>query len=250
VSTGRDRGLALLLNGVTDPIAPTISISSPLDGASITQGTAATLAFTCNDDQTVVSCTATDRGVAIANGAALPTANGDVGPHTVTVTARDAAGNVTVKSITYNVVASATGGPSGSVSPTLSLSLGTPTASLGSFIPGVAGVYSSTIAATVTSTAGDAALTVADPSSTATGHLVNGSFVMPQALQVRATNAANPSTVFAPLGTGPLALLSYSGPVSNDAVTFGFRQNVAATDALRTGAYGKTLTFTLATSNP
>jgi hypothetical protein len=250
VGTGRDRGLALLLNGVTDPIAPTISITSPADGASITQGTAGTLAFSCADDQTVVSCTATDRGTPIANGAALPTANGDVGPHTITVTARDAAGNVTVKSITYNVVASATGTPSGSVPATLSLSLGTPTASLGSFIPGVAGVYSSSIAATVISTAGDAALSVADPSSNATGHLVNGTFVMPQALQVRATNAANPSTAFAPLGTGPLALLSYTGPVSNDAVTFGFRQNVAANDALRTGPYSKALTFTLSTNQP
>jgi hypothetical protein len=250
VTTGRDRGLALLLNGVVDAIKPTISITSPVDGASITQGTAATLAFSCDDDQTVVSCTATDRGTPIANGAALPTATGDVGPHTVVVTARDAAGNVTVKSITYNVVASATGSPSGTVPATLSLSLGTPTASLGSFIPGVVGVYSSTIAATVISTAGEAALSVADPSSTATGHLVNGSFVMPQALQVRATNTANPSTVFAPLGTGPLTLLSYTGPVSNDMVTFGFRQNVAANDALRTGPYSKALTFTLSTNTP
>ena len=71
------------------------------------------------------------------------------------------------------------------------------------------------------STAGDAALSVADPSTTATGHLVNGAFSLPQALQVRATNAANPNTVFAPLGTGPLTLLTYSGPVSNDAVTVG-----------------------------
>ncbi len=74
VGTGRDRGLALLLNGVTDPIAPTISITSPARRREIPQGTAVTLAFSCDDDQTVVSCTATDRGVAIANGAALPTA--------------------------------------------------------------------------------------------------------------------------------------------------------------------------------
>ena len=96
----------------------------------------------------------------------------------------------------------------GTVPATLSLSLGTPTASLGSFIPGVAGEYSSRSPANVISTAGDAALSVADPSSNATGHLVNGTFSLPQALQVRATNAANPSTVFAPLGTGPLALLT------------------------------------------
>ncbi|HEY6892387.1 MAG TPA: hypothetical protein VI300_31570 [Solirubrobacter sp.] len=138
----------------------------------------------------------------------------------------------------------------GTVPATLSLSLGTPSANLGAFIPGVAGVYTSTIAANVISTAGDAAVSVADPSANATGHLVNGAFSMPQALQVRATNAANPSTVFAPLGTGPLALLAYPGPVSNDALTFGFRQNVAANDALRTGAYSKTLTFTLSTTTP
>ena len=35
-----------------------------------------------------------------------------------------------------------------------------------------------------------------------------------------------------------------------DTVTFGFRQNVAANDALRTGAYSKALTFTLSTNEP
>jgi hypothetical protein len=138
----------------------------------------------------------------------------------------------------------------GTVPATLSLSLGTPTVSLGSFIPGVAGVYSSSMPANVISTAGDASLSVADPSSNATGRLVNGTFSLPQALQVRATNAANPATVFASLGTGPLALLSYAGPVSNDAVTVGFRQNIAANDPLRTGTYSKTLTFTLSTTTP
>ena len=100
------------------------------------------------------------------------------------------------------------------------------------------------------STAGDAALSVADPSSFATGHLVNGTFSLPQALQVRATNTANPNTVFAPLGTGPLGLLTWTGPASNDAVTIGFRQVIAANDALRTGTYSKTLTFTLSTTTP
>jgi hypothetical protein len=138
----------------------------------------------------------------------------------------------------------------GTVPATLSLSLGTASASFGSFVPGVAGAYNSTIGANVVSTAGDASLSVSDPSSTATGHLVNGTFSLPQALQVRAVNTANPNTAFAALGTGPLALLSYAGPVSNDAVTLGFRQNVAANDALRTGTYSKTLTFTLSTTTP
>ena len=43
---------------------------------------------------------------------------------------------------------------------------------------------------------------------------------------------------------------TYSGPVSNDLVTVLFTQPVAATDALRTGAYAKTLTYTLSTTNP
>ena len=58
---------------------------------------------------------------------------------------------------------------------------------------------------------------------------------------------------FASLSTtagSPLALLSYTGPVSNDAVTLGFRQHIGPTQPLRTGTYGKTLTFTLSTTNP
>jgi hypothetical protein len=38
--------------------------------------------------------------------------------------------------------------------------------------------------------------------------------------------------------------------VSNDSVGVTFTQPIAATDALRTGAYAKTLTFTLSTTSP
>ena len=41
-----------------------------------------------------------------------------------------------------------------------------------------------------------------------------------------------------------------SAPVSNDPVTIGLRQSIAATDALRSGTYAKTLTFTLSTTAP
>src|SRR4051794_38823155 len=126
VATGRDRGQALLLNGVVDPIAPTISIATPLDGAKIPVGTAVNAAFSCHDESTLGSCTATDRGVAIANGAKLPTAGTDVGPHLFTVTAKDAAGNTTIKSVTYNVVITQTSVPSGTVPATLVLTLGSP----------------------------------------------------------------------------------------------------------------------------
>ena len=38
--------------------------------------------------------------------------------------------------------------------------------------------------------------------------------------------------------------------MSNDDVTIGFKQPIKANDALRTGSYAKTLTFTLSTTNP
>ena len=56
------------------------------------------------------------------------------------------------------------------------------------------------------STAGDAALTVSDPSSNAPGRLVNGAFSLPQPLQV--AGSALPATV-----------KTYAAPVSNDVVT-------------------------------
>ncbi len=104
----------------------------------------------------------------------------------------------------------------------------------------------------MTSTAGDATLSVADPSSDNTGHLVNGTFALPQPLQARARNAANTGTAYNNVGSSasPLNLLTYAGPTSNDAVSLDFSQQVNATDALRTGTYSKTLTFTLSTTTP
>ena len=99
--------------------------------------------------------------------------------------------------------------------------------SLGTFVPGVAATYTATGSATVTSTAGDATLTVSDP-----GRLMNGTFSLPQPLQV----AFSKST--------------WAAPVSNDPVTITFTQPIGANDALRTGSYSKTLTFTLSTTNP
>ena len=151
--------------------------------------------------------------------------------------------------VTYT--GTADGGVGGSVPATLSLTLGTP-ASFGPFTPGVAKLYSASGTATVTSTAGDALLSVADPSSNATGHLVNGAFSLPSPLTARARNAANQGTAYNNVGSSasPLNLLTWSGPVSNDAVTLDFQQQINANDALRTGAYSKTLTFTLSTTTP
>jgi len=139
----------------------------------------------------------------------------------------------------------------GTVPATLSLSIGAP-ASFGAFVPGVGKTYTAQTTATVTSTAGDALLSVADPSSVGTGHLVNGTFILPEPLQARARNAANTGTAFNNVGSSasPLNLLTWSGPVSNDALTLEFSQLIKSTDPLRTGNYGKTLTFTLSTTQP
>ena len=141
---------------------------------------------------------------------------------------------------------SVSGGVTGTVPATLALSLGAST-SFGAFAPGATADYFASAAGAVTSTAGDATLAVTDPSTTATGHLVNGAFVMPQALQVSASSFAAGGGAYAPV---PTEVLRYSGPASNDQVTVRFKQPVAASDALRTGTYTKTLTFTLSTSHP
>jgi hypothetical protein len=141
------------------------------------------------------------------------------------------------------VIVAPTSEVTGTVAPTLALTLGA-SANLGQFQLAVAADYTATLPATVTSTAGDTTLTVRDPSAVATGHLVNGTFVMTQPLQVRAGNAA-----FAPVET-PITLLTWTGPVSNEAVPVSFKQSIGVNDPLRSGNYAKTLEFTLSTTNP
>jgi hypothetical protein len=114
----------------------------------------------------------------------------------------------------------------GSVPATLALTLGAP-ASFGACTPGIAKEYTAGTTATVTSSAADALLTVSDP-----GHLANGAFTLPEPLRVEFSKT------------------TWNAPASNDAVAVTFKQLVKATDALRTGAYSKTLTFTLSTTTP
>ncbi|MDA0182677.1 family 78 glycoside hydrolase catalytic domain [Solirubrobacter phytolaccae] len=131
-------------------------------------------------------------------------------------------------------------GVAGNVPATLALSVGT--ASLGTLTPGVARDYSAEGTATVTSTAGDAALSVFDPSATATGRLVNGAFALAQPLQVDGKPVGGSSA--------PTPLHAWLGPVSNSEVKLAFKQSVGANEGLRTGSYAKTLTFTLSTTAP
>jgi type 1 glutamine amidotransferase len=137
------------------------------------------------------------------------------------------------------------GGVGGTVPATLALTLGAP-AQFGALTPGVARDYTATTTATVVSTAGDATLSVADPATTNTGKLVNGTFALPQTLQ------AAVGTAFAPVGgsASPTTLKTWSAPTSNEVSTVTFKQSVGANDALRTGTYSKALTFTLSTTTP
>jgi hypothetical protein len=145
---------------------------------------------------------------------------------------------------------SATGGAGGTVPATLALTLGG-AASFGAFTPGLGKDYNASTTADVLSTGGDAALSVSDAGGVAPGHLVNGSFSLPQPLQLQASSpAGGPGGAFAPLGADPVTLLTWSAPISHDPVTIGFRQSIGSDDALRTGSYGKTLTFTLSTTTP
>jgi len=142
----------------------------------------------------------------------------------------------------------------GTVPATLALSLGSASASFGTFAPGVAQTYATSLTASVTSSAGSAALSASDPDGAHPGHLVNGAFTLPQGLQVAGSSdnaAASGGGTFSDLSTSdPATLLTYAAPVSNDPATIAFHQAIGANDALRTGSYAKTVTFTLATTQP
>jgi PKD repeat protein len=155
------------------------------------------------------------------------------------------------KGITIITAPPVNGDVGGTVPATLSLTLGNP-ARFEAFTPGIDKEYTASTTATVISTAGDATLSVADPSSNHTGHLVNGAFFLPQPLQASATSAGGTGGPFGPIGgtASPRTLLTYPGPVSNDVATVNFKQVIGRTDGLRTGAYSKTLTFTLSTTTP
>ncbi len=122
--------------------------------------------------------------------------------------------------------ASAAGAVGATVPPTLSLTLNGP-ASFAPFVPGAEQDYTASMDARVISTAGEATLRVSDP-----GHLANGPYELPEPLRVE------------------LSATAWSAPVSNADVDITFKQRVKRTDPLRTGRYGRTLTFTLSTTSP
>jgi hypothetical protein len=129
-----------------------------------------------------------------------------------------------------------------------------PSTILGTFVPGLAKDYITALAASATTTTGDAALSVTDHSTTAPGHLVNGAFSLPAALRARALGTGDPAnTPYAALSETAgqaLTLKSWGSPITAAPLTIGLSQSIGATDVLRAGTYSKTLTFTLSTNTP
>jgi len=118
---------------------------------------------------------------------------------------------------------------------------------LGALLPGVARDYDASTTVLATSSLPASSLTVHDHSATATGHLVNGTYPLPQALKIGAGSG--------PLGAlggaaNPTLLASWAHPLANEAVELKFRQSVAATDRLLMGNYGKRVTLTLSATTP
>ena len=102
--TGRERpsgAYTLFLTGADcqpneDTTPPTIDLRSPVDGAVVTRGQKVEVDFSCADEggSELASCVGT-----VADGALLDTS--ELGPESVTVTARDNAGNQ--RSVTHTV---------------------------------------------------------------------------------------------------------------------------------------------------
>ena len=83
-----------------DATAPTISITSPADGATYQQGASIYASYSCSDSaDSSPQCTGT-----VPNGSAIDTST--TGTKTFTVTATDSAGNSDAKSVTYYVTKS------------------------------------------------------------------------------------------------------------------------------------------------
>jgi hypothetical protein len=87
-----------------DATAPTISITSPADGATYQQGASSYASYSCSDSvDSSPQCTGT-----VPNGSAIDTST--TGTKTFTVTAKDSAGNTNSKTVTYYVTKSGKGG--------------------------------------------------------------------------------------------------------------------------------------------
>jgi hypothetical protein len=87
---------------------PSVTVSTPADGATYRQGEHVAASYACSDPGGVVALASCDGPVASGQAIALSTR----GPHTFTVTATDADGNTRSKTVTYTVAANPAPAPS------------------------------------------------------------------------------------------------------------------------------------------
>src|SRR5690242_670961 len=112
-----------------DTTAPSITVVTPAEGDTYTQGQTVIANYSCTDAVQVATCAGP-----VANGAAISTAN--VGSFDFKVDATDSTGNASSVTRHYSVVP-VTGTPGGETPATLNITLGAPNA-FSPFIPGVA----------------------------------------------------------------------------------------------------------------
>ena len=133
--------------------------------------------------------------------------------------------------------------------PRSSLSVSGPI-SFGAFTPGLPKLYLASASATVTSTAGEAALTVSDPSSTATGRLVNGALRAAAAAEGRPARRQRRRTRRSAAATARRRCSATRGRSATTPCRSRSSRRSAPNDGLRTGTYRKTLVLTLSTTQP
>ena len=206
-----------------------------------------TTAYTYGDEIDVTASAAAEHklvslvGTGDAEGAACEAASESNGSCSFTITEDS---SVTATFEPAGTKAQVEGNVHGEVPVTTSLGSACSDVYLGEFLPGVAANYASTCTVTATSTGAATSLTASDESPNHTGHLVQGSYFLPDALETRANGGT-----YEGLET-PVSLLTYSEPVSADNVNVSFRQHIGLHDGLHTGPYAKTITLTLEQTSP
>ncbi|HET8759370.1 MAG TPA: hypothetical protein VFM58_25350 [Solirubrobacteraceae bacterium] len=231
-------GLSIVVNALDAPVAPASDfqiVSDTCRGQTLAPGTATT-----------------PRGSCVVNIGYGPSKSGttSVAQLLVRSNSDDATERILLVGKSTN---SSLGTIGGDVPSLLQLTIPNVGGSFGTFVPGVARDYLTQLAATVTTTTGDATLSVNDPSTNAPGRLVNGAFSLASPVSVRAVGLGDsPLPAYTPVPTDNTSfpLRNWSTPVTAAPLTLGFRQPISATEALRAGTYSKTLTFTLSTTTP
>jgi sugar phosphate isomerase/epimerase len=237
-ATGNSAGVSIAVDPLDAPVAPASDFQI--------------VSNTCLGQTLPAATATTPRGSCVVNVGYGPSKSGttSIAKLRIRSNADDATETVLLVGKSTN---SSLGTVGGDVPSLLQLVIPNNGGSFGTFVPGVARDYLTQLAATVTTTTGDATLSVNDPSTNAPGKLVNGTFSLANPLSLRAVGLGDsPLPAYTPLPTDntSIPLRNWSTPVTAAPLTIGFRQPISATEALRAGTYSKTLTFTLSTTTP